>query len=112
MAGLQYNFFPTDFYYPRLQSTVPAADTGRAAAVIIKTKTPNKEVGDELEWPKSLGFRVRQAGSSKQQGGVSMSIQHQNQGKAYVENQGKLVNYSSNQVSWFTLIPEELSDSS
>ncbi|EOY09088.1 hypothetical protein QQP08_016027 [Theobroma cacao] len=105
MAGLQYNFFPTDFYYPRPQS-VPA-DAGRVAAVTIQTQ--KKEVGDDLEWPRSLGFRVQQG--NKIQGskaGVSMRIQDQNEGTAYIQDQGKLVTNLPKQHSWFILIPEEL----
>ncbi|XVE61069.1 hypothetical protein DITRI_Ditri06bG0010200 [Diplodiscus trichospermus] len=112
MAGLQYNFFPTDFYYPRPQ-TIPV-DADRVAAVSIQRQ--KKEVGGgELEWPRSLGFRVRQEKNVHgSKGGVPM---HQNQGIARIEDQGKLVKYSPspNPLCWFTLIPEaadELSDSS
>ncbi|XWS65372.1 hypothetical protein CRYUN_Cryun05aG0107000 [Craigia yunnanensis] len=108
MAGLQYNFFPTDFYYPRPQS-VPFNDAGRVAAVTIQTQ--KKEVSDDdLEWPRSLGFRVHQ-GKNIQAGKTGISML-QNQGTAYVKDQGKLVKHSPNALSWFTLIPEELSDSS
>ena len=108
MAGLQYNyFFPTDFYYPRPQS-VPVNDAGCVTAVSIQTQ--KKEISsDDLEWPRSLGFRVHQDKNNIQtrKTGVSML---QNQGTAYVEDKGKLVKYSPNPLSWFTLIPEELSD--
>ncbi|XVE95847.1 hypothetical protein REPUB_Repub02eG0169300 [Reevesia pubescens] len=112
MAGLQYNFFPTDFYYPRPQS-VPANVAARVAGVTVQTQ--KKEVSsDDLEWPKSIGFKVHQANNTQgsKAAGVSMHISDQNQDTAYVKDQGKHVKYSPNPLSWLTLISEELSDSS
>ncbi|CAL1385765.1 unnamed protein product [Linum trigynum] len=32
MAGLQYNFFPTDFFYPRPKSNAGATDAGQTSS--------------------------------------------------------------------------------
>ncbi|TYH89143.1 hypothetical protein ES332_D01G238300v1 [Gossypium tomentosum] len=107
MAGLQYNFFPTDFYYPRPQSLPDHA--ARVAAVAIHT--PKKEVSissNDLEWPRSVGFRVHQPKNTEP---AALSM-HQHQPTAFVEDQSKLVKYYPNPLSCFTFIPQHLSNSS
>ncbi|KAK8371071.1 hypothetical protein V6Z12_A01G219700 [Gossypium hirsutum] len=103
----EYNFFPTDFYYPRPQSLPDHAI--RVAAVTIQT--PKKEVSlssNDLEWPKSVGFRVHQPKNTE----PAVLSMHQHQPTAYVEDQSKLVKYYPNPLSWFTFIAQHLSNSS
>lgn len=50
MAGLQYNFFPTDFFYPR---TKPVASDS-AGKEVVYLQTTNRDVVDNLEQPTGL----------------------------------------------------------
>lgn len=51
MAGLQYNFFPTDFFYPR---TKPKASDSAGKEVVHLQTTTNRDVVDNLEQPTGL----------------------------------------------------------
>ncbi|KAM3738840.1 hypothetical protein ACB098_09G161600 [Castanea mollissima] len=52
MAGLQYNFFPTDFFYPRPKSV--AIDTTTPKAVLPLQQDPIREVTNDIEVSKTL----------------------------------------------------------
>ncbi|KAI3415210.1 F-box domain-containing protein [Psidium guajava] len=52
MAGLQYYFFPTDFFYPRAPSPSPA-DGGASAAVLPVQALKGSEGGDGFVGQKS-----------------------------------------------------------
>ncbi|KAB1205497.1 hypothetical protein CJ030_MR7G025990 [Morella rubra] len=56
MAGLQYNFFPTDLLYPRQQPV--ALDTTRKVVLPLQKKDLSKEavITDELAGPKTLVY--------------------------------------------------------
>ncbi|OAY40278.1 hypothetical protein MANES_09G009700v8 [Manihot esculenta] len=54
MAGLQqYYFFPTDFFYPRPQSSVHA-DTAQKSAVSLQIQKP--DISKDLKNPTSLSL--------------------------------------------------------
>ncbi|GMJ02339.1 hypothetical protein HRI_003903100 [Hibiscus trionum] len=113
MAGLlQYNFFPTDFYYPTPPQSLP--DAARATAVTIQA--PNREIGssssdiNDLEWPRSLGFRVHRPRNTES-ARLSSSF-HQRQQQRHVEDQTKPVKYYPNPISWLDMSPEHPSGSS
>lgn len=46
MAGLQYNFFPTDFFYPRPPTT--QTDTGRKAALPMQSQNSRDSADDSV----------------------------------------------------------------
>ncbi|KAM1306715.1 hypothetical protein PS2_009109 [Malus domestica] len=48
MAGLQYNFFPTDFLYPRTSQLRALETTNKATVLPLKT-TKTDHVADDLE---------------------------------------------------------------
>ncbi|WRX23531.1 hypothetical protein QQP08_016018 [Theobroma cacao] len=103
MAGLQYNFFPTDFFYPRpVQSTPPADATPPAALTMQSQKTG---VADDTMRPASM---VHQGNKTS----VSMRRQGEKLGRIYFQNRGEQVKLPQNSLSWLIVIPEELSDSS
>ncbi|KAJ8770517.1 hypothetical protein K2173_018008 [Erythroxylum novogranatense] len=52
MAGLQYNFFPTDFLYPRPQSSRP--DTSQKATGLSLPVQKRDAVDDRKQFPASL----------------------------------------------------------
>ncbi|KAI8559119.1 hypothetical protein RHMOL_Rhmol04G0149300 [Rhododendron molle] len=77
MAGLQYKFFPTDFFFPRPQP--PAGDGDGARPQLIPINTPNGGKIEDGEATKSLS--LRQAGdkhakaipvAKKNQGGSTL----------------------------------------
>ncbi|CAL1352347.1 unnamed protein product [Linum trigynum] len=45
MAGLQYNFFPTDFFYPRPKSVTVATDAGQTSSLPL-TRPDGAAAGD------------------------------------------------------------------
>jgi hypothetical protein len=51
MAGLQYNFFPTDFFYPRPKS---AASDVAGKAVLHLQQDPGKDAINNFGGPKTL----------------------------------------------------------
>ncbi|XWS65374.1 hypothetical protein CRYUN_Cryun05aG0107200 [Craigia yunnanensis] len=103
MAGLQYNFFPTDFFYPRPSQPTPVGSTPSAALTIQTQKT--EVADDDSRQPGSL---VHHANKTS----VSMRRQGEKHGRIYIQNRSEQVKLPQNSLSWLILIPEELSDSS
>ncbi|KAK8705348.1 hypothetical protein V6N13_048952 [Hibiscus sabdariffa] len=118
MAGLQYNFFPTDFYYPRPQSL---PDAPRVATAITTIQTPKKKETtttsnnnnniNDLEWPRSLGFKVHQPQNTNP-ARLSCSL-HPQQLHHQVEDQTEYVKYypNPNPLLLCSFDSEELPDS-
>ncbi|GLT40804.1 hypothetical protein SLA2020_149100 [Shorea laevis] len=50
MAGLQYYFFPTDFYYPRAES-VPSEGTRKPTVVSFPTSKKTEAAADDIQKP-------------------------------------------------------------
>ncbi|KAL4311615.1 hypothetical protein GQ457_01G013530 [Hibiscus cannabinus] len=110
MAGLQYNFFPTDFYFSSPQSLPDAA---RVAAVTIQA--PKRDLGstsagdiNDLEWPRGLGFRVHRP-KNTDPARLHTSFRQQ---QLHVEDQTKPVKHYPNPLCWLDLSPEHLPGSS
>ncbi|KAK8593605.1 hypothetical protein V6N13_042825 [Hibiscus sabdariffa] len=101
MAGLQYNFFPTDFFYPR-----PPQPTTPSTPALQKIEAEAAAHPDD--------------GSSKQPRNKSTLSMRTTQGqklsRIYIQNraEGDQFKLPRNSVSWLLLIPDdqELSDSS
>ncbi|KAK8672037.1 hypothetical protein V6N13_110413 [Hibiscus sabdariffa] len=102
MAGLQYSFFPTDFFYPRppqptngnsITPSTPAVQKREAEAAHGSSKQPRNK--------SSLSMRRTQG---------------QKLGRIYIQNRGEGDQFKlpRNSVSWLILIPDgqEHSDSS
>ncbi|KAL4273405.1 hypothetical protein GQ457_13G011160 [Hibiscus cannabinus] len=114
MAGLQYNFFPTDFYYPRPQSL---PDAPRVATAVTPIQTPKKEETtttscchnniNDLEWPRSLGFKVHQPQNTNP---ARLSCSLHPQQHHQVEDQTKYYP-NPNPLSLCSFVSEELPDS-
>ncbi|OMO68254.1 hypothetical protein CCACVL1_20014 [Corchorus capsularis] len=110
MAGLQYNFFPTDFFYPRPAQSKPG-DAASSTALSLQTQKQRRDInGDES--------RQQQPGNMVQKGNNKTSVSMRRQGEKlgrdhiiYMQNRGKQVKLPHNSLSWLILIPEELSDS-
>lgn len=95
MAGLQYNFFPTDFFYPRTES-VPSDVTRKAAAAAVAFPNPKTESSAADDKPTTAANK----------GTVSM---RRGDGR---KDQQKGVKISKNSVSWTVLNPGDFSGSS
>ncbi|KAG2687268.1 hypothetical protein I3843_09G043900 [Carya illinoinensis] len=52
MAGLQYNFFPTDFFYPRPQSV--SSDAAHKVVLPLQQQGPIKEATKDFDGSKAL----------------------------------------------------------
>ncbi|GLT75272.1 hypothetical protein SLA2020_470080 [Shorea laevis] len=94
MAGLQYNFFPTDFFYPRTES-VPS-DVTRKAAAAVAFPAPKTESAAADDKPMTAANK----------GAVSM---RRGEGR---KDQQKGVKISKNSVPWTVLNQEDFSGSS
>ncbi|KAL4378116.1 hypothetical protein GQ457_02G025040 [Hibiscus cannabinus] len=106
MAGLQYSFFPTDFFYPP-----PPQPTNGNSITPSMPAVQKREAEAEAE---------AAHGSSKQPRNKSSLSMRRTQGKKlgriYIQNRGEGDQFKlpRNSVSWFILIPDgqEHSDSS
>ncbi|XVE95848.1 hypothetical protein REPUB_Repub02eG0169400 [Reevesia pubescens] len=85
MAGLQYNFFPTDFFYPRpAQSSTPVGFTPSAALSMQTQKRDDDD--DSRQQPGSLIHH----GNNK----TSVSMKKRGEklvGRVYMQNRGEQV---------------------
>ncbi|KAB2059878.1 hypothetical protein E1A91_A11G346300v1 [Gossypium mustelinum] len=90
MAGLQYNFFPTDFYYPRpAQSTPsPAVDSTPPAALTTPIEEKNI-VDDDNKKPVIVVYRGNKTS-------VSIRKQGEQHGRSYVRNRVEQIKLSRN----------------
>ncbi|GMJ03801.1 hypothetical protein HRI_004049300 [Hibiscus trionum] len=94
MAGLQYNFFPTDFFYPRppqpINSTPPPS-----TPLIQKREAADGDDGSVVQ-------------RRNNRSSVSMRRkQGQKVGRIYIQNRGDQLKLPRNSVSWLMLIPDE-----
>ncbi|KAE8711002.1 hypothetical protein F3Y22_tig00110307pilonHSYRG00063 [Hibiscus syriacus] len=112
MAGLQYNFFPTDCFYPRpAQPSTPAVESSPTISN-SKPQIQKRETADRDDGSKQPGTLVRRRNNKST---VSMRRkQGEKLGRIYIRNRGDQVKLPRNSVSWLILIPdeEEQSDSS
>ncbi|XVE61070.1 hypothetical protein DITRI_Ditri06bG0010300 [Diplodiscus trichospermus] len=82
MAGLQYNFFPTDFFYPRpATQSAPVVDS--TPSVVALTTTQKREAVDDDS--RQQPGRVIYHGSKTS---VSMRKQGEKLGRIYMQNRG------------------------
>ncbi|KAK8649256.1 hypothetical protein V6N13_129989 [Hibiscus sabdariffa] len=105
MAGLQYNFFPTDFYYPRPPRVATAVTTIQTPKK-EETTTSNNNIND-LEWPRSLGFKVHQPQNTNP---ARLSCSLHPQQHHQIEDQSKYYP-NPNPLSLCSFVSEELPDS-
>ncbi|KAK7344978.1 hypothetical protein VNO77_15294 [Canavalia gladiata] len=55
MAGLQqYNFFPTDFFYPRPQPSAPTLETSSGKPTQVPIQTPKQEIKNQKQHPRRM----------------------------------------------------------
>ena len=101
MAGLQYNFFPTDFFYPRPQ--VAALDATRSQAA-LPLQIHKRNVANDLdEQPKGNNIRDKKL--------IIKAPPHM-QGRINDQDHGKHLKLSPNPLSWLLWIPKEHKETS
>ncbi|GMY19091.1 hypothetical protein FCV25MIE_14330 [Fagus crenata] len=100
MAGLQYNFFPTDFFYPRPQPVALDATHGQASLPLQIHK--RNVVNDLEEQPKGNNIRDNK---------LIKAPLHM-QGRINDQDHGKHLKLSPNPLSWLSWIPKEHKENS
>ncbi|XWS59057.1 hypothetical protein CRYUN_Cryun08bG0089300 [Craigia yunnanensis] len=105
MASLQYNFFPTDFFYRRPAQSTPVVDSTPSAALTTQTQKRDEVVDDDIRQPVSVVYHGNKTS-------VSMRRQGEKLGRIYMQNRGEQVKLPRNSLSCLILTSEEFTDSS
>ena len=101
MAGLQYNFFPTDFFYPR--PPLAAADAASKSVAPIQILR-RRDVADDLDHHQR---QSKSSSSTVQINDINLRINNN-----YPKQQPNLKNGSANSPPFLIWFPEQSSDSS
>ncbi|MBA0619448.1 hypothetical protein Godav_028623, partial [Gossypium davidsonii] len=78
MAGLQYNFFPTDFFYPRPAQSTPSPAVDSTPPAALTTPIEEKNIVDDDN--KKPGIVVYRGNKTS----VSIRKQGEQRGRIYV----------------------------
>ncbi|XVF56237.1 hypothetical protein PTKIN_Ptkin06aG0102600 [Pterospermum kingtungense] len=79
MAGLQYNFFPTDFFYPRPAKSTPLVDATPSSAALTTQTQKREAVDDDSRQPGTVVYHANHTS-------VSIRRQGEKLGRIYMQN--------------------------